>query len=72
MSKLKTDILRTVKEKKIRTIQLWFVDILGILKCISITAKELKASLDHGTGFDGSSVTGFAEAEESDIIARPE
>lgn len=65
-------ILRLVKEEKIKTIQLWFVDILGILKCISITNGELAEALEHGKGFDGSSVTGFAEAQESDIIAKPD
>jgi glutamine synthetase len=65
-------ILTSVKNKNIKTIQLWFTDILGTLKCISITPKELKACLKHGKGFDGSSITGFAEAEESDIIAMPD
>ncbi|MBN2097773.1 MAG: type I glutamate--ammonia ligase [Candidatus Omnitrophica bacterium] len=65
-------ILRLVKEKQIKTIQLWFVDILGTLKCISITNGELEEALNHGKGFDGSSVTGFAEAQESDIIAKPD
>jgi glutamine synthetase len=72
MKKIETDVLNTVRDKKIGAIQLWFTDILGILKCISITPKELKASLEHGTGFDGSSITGFAEAEESDIMAKPD
>jgi len=66
------DILNTVDRLTIRTIQLWFVDILGILKCVSITPGELADALGHGKGFDGSSVTGFAEAEESDIIAQPD
>jgi glutamine synthetase len=66
------NILEKVRKLEIRTIQLWFVDILGILKCISITPGELKDVLDHGKGFDGSSVTGFAEAQESDIIAMPD
>ena len=65
-------ILDIVRRDNIKTIQLWFVDILGILKCVSITQDELKPSLDHGKGFDGSSVTGFAEAQESDIIALPD
>ena len=65
-------VLETVHRKNIRTIQLWFVDILGTLKCVSITQGELKAALEHGKGFDGSSVTGFAEAEESDILALPD
>jgi glutamine synthetase len=74
--KKKTGITRKILEKihkeNIKTIQLWFVDILGILKCVSITQRELKDALDHGKGFDGSSVTGFAEAEESDIVALPD
>lgn len=65
-------VLKTVTDYKINTIQLWFVDILGILKCVSITQRELEEALRHGKGFDGSSVTGFAEAQESDIIAMPD
>jgi glutamine synthetase len=66
------NILEKVRKTDIKTIQLWFVDILGILKCVSITPGELKEALEHGKGFDGSSVTGFAEAQESDIIAMPD
>jgi len=66
------EILEKVHRADIKTIQLWFIDILGILKCVSITQGELKDALEHGKGFDGSSVTGFAEAEESDIIALPD
>ncbi len=65
-------ILDEVEREGIRTIQLWFVDILGILKCVSITVGDLEEALRHGKGFDGSSVAGFAEAEESDIIAQPD
>ena len=72
MKKNEKEILDVVKEKKIKAIQLWFADVLGMLKCISITPGELKATLEHGKGFDGSSITGFAEAEESDIIAKPD
>ncbi|GFP29970.1 glutamine synthetase [Candidatus Hakubella thermalkaliphila] len=68
----KEDVLRRVREEKIRTIQLWFVDILGFLKCISITSRELESAFEYGKGFDGSSIAGFAEAEESDILARPD
>ena len=68
----KAKILKAVRDHHINTIQLWFVDILGILKCVSITERELEEALYHGKGFDGSSVTGFAEAQESDIIAMPD
>ena len=66
------EILDVIAKHSIKTIQLWFVDILGILKCVSITEGELKEALEHGKGFDGSSVAGFAEAEESDILAQPD
>lgn len=69
---VRKNILASVKERNINTIQLWFVDILGILKCVSITRRELEEALYHGKGFDGSSVTGFAEAQESDIVAMPD
>ena len=68
----KKSILEYVKKHKIANIQLWFTDILGNLKCCAITDDELGSALDHGKGFDGSSVTGYAEAEESDILAKPD
>lgn len=66
------EVLKMVKEKKVENIQLWFTDILGFLKCVTITDSELGAALEHGKGFDGSSIAGYAEAEESDILAKPD
>ncbi|MDI6786697.1 MAG: glutamine synthetase family protein [bacterium] len=66
------DVLRIVKELRIKLVQLWFADILGMLKCVTIMDRDLEDVLDCGKGFDGSSITGYAEAEESDIIAKPE
>lgn len=71
-AKSKEEVLRIVKQKQVRHIQLWFTDILGFLKCFTITDDELADALDHGKGFDGSSITGYAEAEESDIVAKPD
>ncbi|MCK4326251.1 glutamine synthetase, partial [bacterium] len=68
----KKDIIKLVKEKGVRFIQLWFADILGSLKSFTITERELEGALELGKGFDGSSITGYAEAEESDIIAMPD
>jgi glutamine synthetase len=66
------DVLRFVREHKIRFIRLWFSDVLGFLKSFAITPSELEEALDEGMGFDGSSVEGFARIEESDLIARPD
>lgn len=66
------DVLRAVAEHNVSFIQLWFTDVLGILKSFAITPSELEEALYEGMGFDGSSIEGFARIEESDMIARPD
>ncbi len=68
----KEDVLRIVKEKGIRFVRLWFADIVGQMKSVAITSTELKNALDNGMGFDGSSVTGYQDIEESDMISMPD
>ncbi|MGH9194248.1 MAG: type I glutamate--ammonia ligase [Acidimicrobiia bacterium] len=65
-------VLRTVEERNIKFISLWFSDILGLLKSFSITPSELEEALEEGMGFDGSSIQGFARIQESDMIAKPD
>jgi glutamine synthetase len=65
-------VLKTVEEKKVKFIRLWFTDVLGYLKSFAITAEELEGALDEGMGFDGSSIEGFARIQESDMMARPD
>jgi len=65
-------VLKTVKEKDIRFIRLWFTDVLGFLKSFEITPNELEGALTEGMGFDGSSIEGYARIEESDMIAMPD
>ena len=55
-------VLRTVEERNIRFIRLWFTDVLGFLKSFAITPAELEQALDEGMGFDGSAIEGFARA----------
>src|ERR671926_188476 len=64
--------LRAVDEADVTFIRLWFTDVVGRLKSFAITRGELADALDHGMGFDGSSVTGFNAIEESDMIAMPD
>jgi len=66
------DVLKIVKEKNVRFIKLWFVDILGTLKSFTITKEELEGAFKEGMGFDGSSIEGFARIFESDLIAKPD
>ncbi|MBD3337207.1 MAG: type I glutamate--ammonia ligase [Candidatus Eisenbacteria bacterium] len=66
------DLLRFVKEEEVGIINLWFTDILGVLKSFGITANQLEEALEEGLGFDGSSVEGFARIYESDLVALPD
>src|ERR671922_936764 len=65
-------VLRTVEERGIRFMRLWFTDVLGLLKSFTITSQELEGALSEGMGFDGSSVDGFARIQESDMVALPD
>ena len=70
--KTKDDVLKVVRDHKVRFIRLWFTDVLGMLKSFAITVDELEGALEEGSGFDGSSIEGFARIEESDVIAMPD
>jgi glutamine synthetase len=65
-------VLRTVEERGIRLVWLWFTDVLGTLKSFAVTSEELEQAFDEGIGFDGSAIEGFARVQESDMLARPE
>lgn len=68
----KEEIMGYVTENNIEFIRLWFTDINGLLKGFAITQDELENALNRGMGFDGSSITGFQDIEESDMIAMPD
>ncbi|MFH1753655.1 MAG: glutamine synthetase family protein [Candidatus Omnitrophota bacterium] len=68
----KKDVMKIVKDQDVKFIRLWFTDILGQVKSFSITDNELENALESGMGFDGSSVTGYQDIEESDMIAMPD
>jgi glutamine synthetase len=65
-------VLRTVEERGIRFVQLWFTDVLGTPKGFSITPAELENALDEGMTFDGSAIDGFSRVQEADVLARPD
>ena len=65
-------VLRTVEERDIRFIRLWFTDVLGILKSVAVAPAELEAAFAEGIGFDGSAIEGLTRVYEADMIARPD
>jgi glutamine synthetase len=65
-------VLRTLEERDIRFVRLWFTDVLGTLKSVSVAPAELEAAFEEGIGFDGSAIEGFARVYESDMVAMPD
>ena len=65
-------VLRTIEERGIRYLRLWFTDVLGFLKSFTITSQELEGAFAEGMGFDGSSIDGFSRIQESDMVAVPD
>lgn len=65
-------VLRSVEQRDIRFVRLWFVDILGRLKNFAISPEDLEVAFEEGIGFDGSGIEGFATPEEADMLAFPD
>lgn len=65
-------VLRTLEERDIRFVRLWFTDVLGTLKSVSVAPAELESAFEEGIGFDGSAIEGFARVYESDMVAMPD
>lgn len=65
-------VLRTVEERGIRFVRLWFTDVLGRLKSFAISPEDLEVAFEEGIGFDGSAIEGFTAPEEADMLAFPD
>lgn len=65
-------VLRTVEERGVRLVRLWFTDVLGTLKSFAISPAELENALNDGMTFDGSSINGYSRVQESDVLAIPD
>ena len=72
MEPKKDYVLRTVEERGVRLIRLWFTDVLGQLKSLAISPAELEAAFEEGLHFDGSAIDGFSRVHESDVLAIPD
>ena len=72
MDKQTEYVLRTIEERDIRFIRLWFTDVLGTLKSVAVAPAELEGAFEEGIGFDGSAIQGFARVSEADMIVKPD
>src|SRR3979490_2847500 len=71
MDRQKEFVRRTLEERDIRFVRLWFTDVLGYLKSVAIAPAELEGALEEGIGFAASWIEGFARVSEADMVARP-
>lgn len=60
------------EDRRVKFIQLWFTDVLGIPRSFQITQAELATALDEGMTFDGSAIDGFSRIHEADVLAMPD
>ena len=65
-------VLEEATRQDVKFIRLWFSDILGRLKGFAIKAADLADAMEHGVGFDGSAIEGFARSFENDMRAFPD
>jgi glutamine synthetase len=67
------DLLKAIKDNKIEMIDLRFTDIPGLWQHFSVPPRALdRDAMVEGVGFDGSSIRGFQEIQESDMLVVPD
>jgi glutamine synthetase len=67
------DVMALIKDKKIQAVDMRFVDLPGLWQHFTVSAREFAVdAFDEGLGFDGSSIRGFQEIQESDMLLMPD
>jgi len=71
-TKTKDDVFEAIDKYNVRFVRFWFTDILGFPKSFAVNTNELDGAFSEGMGFDGSSIEGFAQIHESDMVFKPD
>jgi len=72
MDKQRDFVLRTIEERSVKFVRLWFTDVAGTLKSVAIAPAEIEGAFAEGIGFDGSAIEGLARTYEADMLACPD
>ncbi|WP_429457615.1 glutamine synthetase family protein [Microbacterium sp. ZKA21] len=72
MDKQRDFVLRTIEERGVKFVRLWFTDVIGTLKSVAIAPAEVEGAFAEGIGFDGSAIEGLTRTSESDLLAQPD
>ena len=68
-----SDVLKIVTDNGIEVVDVRFCDLPGLMQHFSVPAHELTEDVfEDGLGFDGSSIRGFQEIQESDMLLIPD
>ncbi|GAA1752343.1 type I glutamate--ammonia ligase [Kocuria aegyptia] len=65
-------VLRTIEERDVRFVRMWFTDVVGSLKSVALAPAEVEAAFEEGLGFDGSSIEGLSRVSEADMLLQPD
>ncbi len=67
------EVLSQLKKDGVEIVDIRFCDLPGLMQHFSIPAHELtEGAIEDGLGFDGSSIRGFQEIQESDMLLVPD
>ena len=67
------EVLRLVQDEGVEIVDFRFIDLPGLTQHFSVPAHALTDDLfEEGIGFDGSSIRGFQEIQESDMLLFPD
>ncbi|MBS1697049.1 MAG: glutamine synthetase [Actinobacteria bacterium] len=72
MDKQRDFVLRTIEERGVKFVRLWFTDVIGTLKSVAIAPAEVEGAFAEGIGFDGSAIEGLTRTFEADLLAQPD
>ncbi|WP_022899515.1 type I glutamate--ammonia ligase [Humibacter albus] len=72
MDKQRDFVLRTIEERGVKFVRLWFTDVVGTLKSVALAPAEVEGAFTEGLGFDGSAIEGLTRTFESDLLAHPD
>ncbi len=72
MDKQRDFVLRTIEERGVKFVRLWFTDVTGTLKSVALAPAEVEGAFAEGLGFDGSAIEGLTRTYESDLLAQPD
>lgn len=73
MFKNSDEVLKFISDEEVKFIDVRFCDLPGIMQHFTVPAQSFdQGTIDDGLAFDGSSVRGFQEIHESDMLLLPD